>query len=233
MKKIIVIIFLISINVLNSQTLEKNKLEELKKKQDLLEKQLAEDKFEYERVYVEVGLVKPLGNLSNKFDISPSYGFWFRSRIKNDDYIDIGLNVMIPNQASPVKLSYNDSIFSLSSRRFGGNLGFRFAKVFPLSTFSSRKNIEWNTGFGVAALFYDGNHRRYEDIVNGSYDQNNSKVSYDFAMATILLSQGLKINFNNVGVQFNYQLTPYGLFEKRIEPNFGSQSIMFGIYYRQ
>lgn len=218
---------------MNSQTSDKNELEEAKKKQDLLSRQLVNDKSEYERVYVEVGLVKPFGNLSNKFEMSPSYGFWFRSRIKNDDYIDIGLNVMIPKEASNINLTYNDSTFSLSSRRFAGNLGFRFAKVFPLSTFSSRKNIEWNTGFGVAALFYDGNHRRYEDIVNGSYDVDNSKVGYDFALVTILLSQGLKINFNNVGVQCNYQFTPYGLFENRLEPNFGSQSIMFGIYYRQ
>ncbi|MES2864534.1 MAG: hypothetical protein V4666_10480 [Bacteroidota bacterium] len=214
MKKVIVIICLFVLNVLFSQ----NKLEEINS--------------EYERVYVEVGLVKPIGNLSNKFELSPSYGFWFRSRIKNDDYIDIGLNVMIPQKVSNINFTHNDSVFSLGSKRLGINLGFRFAKVFPFSNVSPRNNVEWNTGFGVSTLFYDANHKRHEDIMIGEYKNDNNKT-YDYGLTSLFLSQGIKLNFRNVGLQFNYQFTPYGLFEKRIEPNFGSQSLLFGIYYRQ
>lgn len=228
MKKSIILMCLLGCNTFYSQ----NKLRELEKQQEL-NWSLQQEKNEYERVYVEAGIVKPIGNLSNKFEASPSFGFWFRSRIKNNDYIDLGFNIMIPKQASEIKVSYNDSIFLLGSRRFGGNLGFRFAKVFPMSNVSSRNNIEWNTGFGVAALFYDANHKRYTDILNGEYDANDSNEGYDYGLGTLFISQGLKLNIKNVGLQFNYQFTPYGLFNNRIEPNFGSQSLMFGIYYRQ
>jgi hypothetical protein len=228
MKNAIVIICLLGLNVLFSQ----NKLEELEKlNQSKIPNELEES--EYERVYVEAGLVKPLGNLSNKFEMSPSYGFWFRSRIKNDDYIDIGLNVMIPKNASNINFKHKDSLFSLGSKRLGMNLGFRFAKVFPFSNVSPRNNIEWNTGFGVSTLFYDANHKRYDAILSGDYEENKNKESYDFVLCTMFLSQGIKVNFKNIGVQFNYQFTPYGFLEDRIEPNFGSQSIFFGIYYRQ
>lgn len=228
MKKCILIVCLFCLQYLKAQ----NSLEKLEKlNQSELFKELEEE--EYERVYVEIGLVKPIGNLSNKFDVSPCYGFWFRSKIKNNDFIDIGLNVMIPNNASNINVKYKDSTFSNGARRFGGNLGFRFAKVFPFSNVSPRNNVEWFTGFGVATMFYDANHKRYEDIVNGSYDADSSEKSYEFVLATFQFSQGVKINIKNVGLQFNYQFTPYGLFDNRIEPNFGSQSILFGIYYRQ
>lgn len=236
MRKLVICMCLIAFNMIFSQEKEhlKNKLEAFQKaqEQEAKEKQQEQDKLEYERVYVEVGLVKPLGNMSTKFELSPSYGFWFRSKIKNDDYIDVGFNILIPKQASNINLTYKDSIFSLGSNRFGGNLGFRFAKIFPFSQVSPRNNIEWNTGFGVAALFYDANHKRYDDILNDKYKEDTNET-YSFGLATIFLSQGIKLNFKNVGVQFNYQFTPYGLFENRIEPHFGSQSIFFGIYYRQ
>lgn len=236
MKKLVICMCLIAFNMIFSQEKEhlKNKLETFQKdqEQEAKEKQQEQDKLEYERVYVDVGLVKPLGNMSNKFELSPSYGFWFRSKIKNDDYIDVGLNILIPKQASNIYLTYKDSIFSLGSRRFGCNLGFRFAKIFPFSQVSPRNNIEWNTGFGLAVLFYDANHKRYTDILNDAYKKDTNET-YDFGLATLFLSQGIKLNFKNVGVQFNYQFTPFGLFENRIPENFGSQSILFGIYYRQ
>jgi hypothetical protein len=234
MSKLVICICLISFNAMISQETEylKNKLETYKLEKDELEKKQEQDKLEYERVYIEVGLVKSIEKLSNKFELSPSYGIWFRSKIKDDDYIDIGLNIMIPKHASKINLAYKDSLFSLDSNRFGGNLGFRFAKIFPFSRVSPRNNIEWNTGFGVAALFYDANHKRYDDIINDKYKKNNDET-YDFVLATIFVSQGIKLNLKNVGVHVNYQFTPYGLFENRISENFGSQSILFGIYYRQ
>jgi hypothetical protein len=234
MSKLVICICLLTFNAVISQETEylKNKLDTLKLEKKEQEKQPEDDKLEYERVYVEVGLVKPFGKLSNQFELSPSYGFWFRSKIKNDDFIDIGLNIMIPKYASKINLAYKDSLFSLDSKRFGGNLGFRFAKIFPFSRVSPRNNIEWHSGFGVATLFYDANHKRYFDILNDKYKKDTDET-YDFVLATIFLSQGIKLNIKNVGIQINYQFTPYGLFENRIPENFGSQSIFFGIYYRQ
>ena len=116
-----------------------------------------------------------------------------------DDFIDIGVNIMIPKHASRINLAYKDSLFSLDSNRFGGNLGFRFAKIFPFSRVSPRNNIEWHSGFGVAALFYDANHKRYFDILNDKYKKDTDET-YDFVLATIFLSQGIKLNIKNVGI---------------------------------
>ena len=92
--------------------------------------------------------------MTNKFEVSPSYGFWYRSRIKNNDFIDIGFNVLIPQQASSMNFIYNVS-------------------VFPFSNVSPRNNIEWNSGFGVAALFYDAINKRHDDIMSGEYNNGN------------------------------------------------------------
>jgi hypothetical protein len=45
--------------------------------------------------------------------------------------------------------------------------------VFPFSNVSPRNNIEWNSGFGVAALFYDAIHKRHDDIMSGEYNNGN------------------------------------------------------------
>ena len=71
MSKLVICIFLLIFNTVISQETEclKNKLETFKLEKKEQEKQQEDDKFEYERVYVEVGLVKPFGKLSNKFEL--------------------------------------------------------------------------------------------------------------------------------------------------------------------
>lgn len=36
---------------------------------------------DYERIYVEAGFLQPIGKLSKQFEMSPSFGFWFRNKI--------------------------------------------------------------------------------------------------------------------------------------------------------
>jgi hypothetical protein len=188
---------------------------------------------EYERVYVEVGVVKPLGNLQSKFDTSMQYGFWFRSKIIERHYIDIGVTMMIPHKATSIPFQHNDSLFTLRSNRFSGNLGVRFAKVFLFSNALSKTNIEWNSGFGLATLFYDANHKRYDAKKEGIYNTKEDKNTYSMPVASILISQGIKFNYKNVGIQCHYLWTPYNALNEKIESNFGSQSVYFGILYRQ
>ena len=101
---------------------------------------------EYERVYIEIGYLKPLDKLSNKFDISPSFGFWFRNRIQKNDYVDLGFNFFIPNNPSNINFKFQDTILSYKSRYFAINIGARFAKVLPLSLQTNDFNFEWNSG---------------------------------------------------------------------------------------
>jgi hypothetical protein len=187
--------------------------------------------FDYEKVYLEVGVMQPLGNLKKQFSVSPTVGFWFRSEIKKNDYVDFGVSVIIPQHAENINYRYKDSTFSLASNNFGGTIGARFAKVFPLSVKQPKNNLEWNTGLGIMALFYDANHKRIEDIISGDYEDENH--SYSFGLTSLMISQGVKINFKNVGLQCQYQFTPFHFLDKKLDKNFGNQSLMLGIYYRQ
>jgi len=177
---------------------------------------------EYERIYVEAGFIKPLGNLSNKFEMSPSFGFWFRTKMFREDYVDFGFNFFIPKNPVHTDFKYRDSIAKYKSDHFGLNIGTRFAKVIPLSQKSKHFNTEWNSGIGLALNFYSAP----DELEFGKGEYTNE------VLTTFYLSQGIKVNYKNIGLQFHYQWSPYGLFNERID-DFGSQSIMFGIVYRQ
>lgn len=177
----------------------------------------------FERVYVEAGFVQPLGNLSNKFEIAPSFGFWFRNRATKKDFVDFGFNFFIPKEAPNVTFKYQDSILSYKSEHFAINIGARFAKVVPLSLESDDFNFEWNSGIGLALNIY-----KAPDEIEFKGEEHSGEV-----LTTIFLSQGIKVNYKNVGLQCHYLLSPYGLFSKNLEKDYGSQSLMFGIVYRQ
>uniref|UniRef100_UPI00404A1C81 hypothetical protein n=1 Tax=Gelidibacter sp. TaxID=2018083 RepID=UPI00404A1C81 len=178
---------------------------------------------DYERIYVEAGFIKPLGNLSDKFEMSPSFGFWFRSKLFHEDYIDFGFNFFILKNPSEVNFNYRDSIVRYESKYFGINIGTRFAKVIQLSHKSKDINIEWNSGIGLALNVYDA-----PDSLQFKDDEHTNEV-----LTTFYVSQGIKLNYKNLGLQCHYQWSPYRLFNEKLEKNYGSQSLMFGIVYRQ
>lgn len=180
-------------------------------------------KVDYERIYVEAGFIQPLGNLSNKFEMSPSFGFWFRTKMFHEDFIDFGFNFFIPNNPVEPNFKYRDSVVKYESKYFGINIGTRFSKVIPLSNKSTSFNSEWNSGIGLALNVYDA-----PDNLQFRDGEHTSEV-----LTTFYLSQGIKLNYKNVGLQCHYQWSPYGLFNEKLEKNFGSQSLMFGIVYRQ
>jgi hypothetical protein len=177
---------------------------------------------DYERVYVEAGFVQPLGELSNKFELSPSFGFWFRTKMVEDDFIDFGFNFFIPKNPISPDFKYRNELVKYKSEYFAINIGTRFAKVVPLAPKSNNFNVEWNSGIGLALNFYNA-----PDELEFEGQEHTEEV-----LTTFYLSQGIKVNYKNVGLQCHYQWSPYGLFNDRID-NFGSQSVMFGIVYRQ
>lgn len=177
---------------------------------------------DYERVYVEAGIYQPLGKLSDKFDTSPSIGFWFRTKLVQEDFVDFGFNFFIPKNAVAPKFRYRDTFVNYKSEQFAINIGTRFAKVIPLSKKTADFNVEWNSGIGLALNFYDAP----DDLEFGDKEYTEE------VLTTFYVSQGLKVNYKNVGLQCHYQWSPYALFNDRID-NFGSQSLMFGIVYRQ
>lgn len=185
--------------------------------------QAQKSKPNFERVYVEAGFVQPLSTMSDKFEVAPSFGFWFRSRATTKDFVDFGFNFFIPKEAPNVNFKYQDSILSYKSKHFAINIGARFAKVVPLSLESDDFNFEWNSGIGLALNVY-----KAPDEIEFGDNEYSGEV-----LTTLFLSQGIKVNYKNVGLQCHYQWLPYGLFSKNLEKDYGSQSLMFGIVYRQ
>ena len=178
---------------------------------------------DFERFYVEAGFVMPIGNLADRFELSPSFGFWYRSKMFPIDYIDIGFNFFILKNPSDAKFKYRDSIVNYKSKYFAINIGARFAKVIPLSRMTNRTSVEWNSGIGLALNVYEApNDLQFDE------GEHTNEI-----LTTFYLSQGIKLNYKNLGIQAHYQWSPYGLFNEKLEKNFGSQSLMFGIVYRQ
>ncbi len=178
---------------------------------------------DYARVYVEAGFVQPLGKLSNKFELSPSFGFWFRNKITQEEFVDVGFNFFLPKDPINASFVYHDTIAKYKSSHFAINIGTRFAKIILLSQRATNFNIESNSGIGLALNFYNApNQLEFND------GEHTKEV-----LTTFYVSQGIKLNYKNTGLQCHYQCSPYGLFNDRLEKAFGSQSLMFGIVYRQ
>ncbi|CAA9199268.1 hypothetical protein [Flavobacterium collinsii] len=178
---------------------------------------------EYERIYIEAGFLQPIGKLSNKFDLSPSFGFWYRTKMNREDFIDFGFNFFVPKKPLNINFKYRDSVVQYKSSHFAINIGTRFAKVISLSQRKTDFNLEWNSGIGLALNFY--NAQKELEFESGEHTKE--------VLTTFYLSQGIKLNYRNTGLQCHYQWSPYGLFNDQVETNFGSQSLMFGIVYRQ
>lgn len=178
---------------------------------------------DYERVYVEAGFLQPIGKLSKQFEIAPSFGFWFRSRIEKENFVDLGFNFFIPKNPIEPKFRYRNTAVNYKSDHFAINIGTRFAKVIPMSKTSENSNVEWNSGIGIALNFYSA-----PDELEFAEQEYTEEV-----LTTFYLSQGIKVNYKNVGLQCHYNWSPYGLFNEKLEKGFGSHSLMFGIVYRQ
>lgn len=180
-------------------------------------------KNDYERVYIEVGFIKPLGKMGNKFETSPSIGFWFRNKIVREDYVDFGFNLFFPKKAKDIDFNFRDSIVKYESDHFGILIGTRFSKGVSLSNQTRNFNLEWNSGIGLALNFYEApNELIFEE------KEHTREV-----LTTFYLSQGMKLNYKNVGFQCHYNFSPYNLFNEKINDKYGSHSLMFGIVYRQ
>jgi hypothetical protein len=189
---------------------------------------------EYERVYIEVGFLQPLGNLNNQFDASIDFGFWFRTKIEATKCFDLGFNIYVPKNSKPFNFKYSDSVFKLKPSGFSGMLGIKYCKIFPISNHKKKINIEWINSFGVAFIFYPPDDERYYDIKNGTTkDKDGKNKSYTNALTTINLAEGFMFNVDNIGVQVQYQFTPFSTTNDKLDSNFGSQSLIFGMVYRQ
>ena len=185
---------------------------------------------DYKSVYIEAGILYPLGNLKSRILPSPNIGFWHKTKIYELESFDFGFNVSVIKSENNFVYEKKDSLFSNKPRGISGMVGFRYCKVFELSKKNKNINLELFPSFGYAFLMHKSTFTGFANPENTN--SVNDKVSKR-ALSTLHIGQGLKLNFNNVGLHVQYQFTPYSLLYKYIDNDFGSQSLIFGIYYRQ
>ena len=179
---------------------------------------------DFKRMYLEVGIMKPQGDLADKFEKSTNIGVWFRNKIKRNQFIDLGIEVDLLVKPRMVKYNFNDSIVKLESSKSGLKIGFRYSRIFPLSKKNPNFNLETNTGIGWSALYYSLPDDYPEHLVD--------KLDRKTNLHTIFLSQTLKFNIYDFGLFCTYSYTPHTLFTRHYEADFGSQSVAVGLVYR-
>ncbi len=177
----------------------------------------------YERFVIEAGMRVPFGELADKMGTSPEAGLWFRSRLRNDDMLDVGGTVCIPSGINEFDYKSHGQTYKVSPAGVSGMAGVRFCKVYNLKSVKYEKSVEWISGFGYAYFMY---RDRY--AVNTPSENNSHK-----ALSTFYIGQGLRLNIDNVGFQINYNYTPYGQFSSHVPSDFGAHSLSLGVVYRQ
>ena len=179
---------------------------------------------DFRRMYFELGIVQPQGNLANKFDKATRLGVWFRNKIKRNQFIDIGLEVDLLVKPRQVGYNFHDSIIKLESAKSGLKIGLRYSRIFPLSKKDPNFNLETNTGLGWSSLYYSVPDHYKQELI----DRLDKKTN----LHTVFLSQTLKFNLYDFGVFCTYSYTPHTLFTHHYEADFGSQSVAVGLVYR-
>jgi len=181
----------------------------------------------YERFIVEAGVRMPLDKLADKIGPSPEFGIWFRSRMPDNDMIDVGFTLYTPTNRREFDYTDNKAVYTVKPDAVSGMAGVRFNKLYALSGTRFKKLIEWSTTAGYAFFMYTD--KGFKPVV----DTRSSSPATSKAFSTFHIGQGLKLNVNNVCLQVHYNYTPYGLLSDHVGNNFGSHSLTFGIFYTQ
>lgn len=189
--------------------------------------QQPKDSVKYERFIAEAGIRIPLAKLADKIGPSPEFGFWFRSRIPNNDRVDVGFALYTPTNRREFNYMGDKATYTVKSAAISGMVGVRFNKLYTLGGDRFTKTLEWSTTAGYAFFMYTD-----KEFNIGRGEQNNySTISK--ALSTFQLGQGVKFTINNIGLQLHYSYTPYAMFSSHVSSNFGSQSLTIGVLYRQ
>lgn len=178
----------------------------------------------YERVYVEAGMWQPLDNLSETVNPSVNFGFWFRTKTNEKEMIEFGFNFTVPDSNLPYEFKADGTVYRNRATGLFGMVGVRYGRSYPLSA-DGKRSVEIFPSLGAA---FFGQRTISVENSPGIEGEERSPRS----LGTVHVGQGVRLNFRNIGIQAQYQFTPYAL-NPHIPKNFGAQSLTFGIVYRQ
>lgn len=180
----------------------------------------------YERVYVEAGICQPIGGLQQVVNTSFNFGFWFKTNIpeRKNESIDLGFNLSVPDSNQPFRYEDEENVFRNRANVLFGMVGVRYNKNYPVSA-NGKCSLDvfpslGYSFFGSRTVAMDG----FDEIPD---DKRESPT-----LSAVHVGQGVRVNFGNVGLQAQYQFTPYDWFSRRVDA-IGSHSVTFGVVYRQ
>lgn len=179
-----------------------------------------------EHVYIEFGGCSPIGQLREYQKPNVNLGFWVLVQHFRDERLEVGFNLTLAKPGNAFISRKLDSVFSNRAKAASGMIGFRYVRKYPIG-----QNGHWSSevfpSLGYAFFGYDSQlkaTRSDGDIVAG---ERKFK-----ALSTIHVGQGVRVNYKNVGIQAQYQFTPYDWFSRN-DDTIGAHSLTFGIVYRQ
>jgi len=186
------------------------------------------DSVNYERFIAEAGIRIPLAKMADKIGPSPEFGFWFRSRIPNNDWVDVGFSLCTPTNRREFIYMGDKATYTVKPAAVSGMVGVRFNKIYALGGNRFKKTLEWSTTAGYAFFMYSD--KEFNIGRNGQDAYTNTVAK---ALSTFQLGQGVMFSLNNLGLQLHYNYTPYGLFSNHVSNDFGSHSLTVGVFYKQ
>lgn len=171
----------------------------------------------YKRNILEVSYGIPLGALADKYESSINTAYYMRTKIATRQFIDFGAELSGIVKGKSVSYQLDNENIMLEGSKSSFFLGLRYTRFWYQSP-NENFHIESNSGIGWKYLHYSKpKGERFEEI------------DIKPTLHTIAFSQGVKIMLYGFGVHCNYHYSPYGLFNSKVERNFGSSSINFGL----
>lgn len=188
------------------------------------------DSLNFKRFEAEVSWFTPIGALKNYMNPTPLFGMWYRSQFSENSIINYGLQLSFPKEHA---FEYANADFNSTTKSLAGNLGLRLDKALFKNNAGTR-SLNWSTHFGYSFYFYDDVKLR-EEYAGWSPKRKEEEGEPVFIrpFSTFHIGQSIKLNINNVGLFAQYTYSPYHIFTKGIDRNFGSQHFNIGISYRQ
>ena len=171
----------------------------------------------FQRNIVEVSYGIPLGALADKYDCSINTGYYMRTKIAKNQFIDFGAELSGIINGNAVEYEVNGQRILLDGSKSAFLLGLRYTRFWYRSK-NQKFHIETNSGLGWKYLHY----KKPDDEL---YDDIDLKPTLN----TIAATQGIKVMLHGFGLHCNYHYAPYGLFNSKTESNFGASSLNIGL----
>jgi hypothetical protein len=185
------------------------------------------DSVKIDRFRIEAGLFVPVGNLSNKMDVSKEIGVYYRIKAAHKDIVDVGFKGYFPEGSKEFTYYGRDSIYATRSKSFGFIALTKINKHYNFSLFKKEIIVEWTSGIGFNFLFFEDKESPENTSGTRINEDGNSETIIDTnskALMSPFLSQSFGFTRKRIGFSVQYDFMPYNWFTKRIESSFGNSA---------